>query len=187
MTQSEDDVGVPSGASGWGALSQSLYHDLRQRARELMVGERIDHTLQPTALVHEALGRLLSGRVTPRDRCHLFALAARAMRRVLIDEARRRRSGKHGGDVEHTWLQLAEIAAPRASVDVIELDDALCALHAIAPRSAEVAELLLFGGMGAEEIAVELQVHANTVRNDWRAARAWLLERLGDGDGDGLQ
>ena len=61
MTQSEDDVGVPSGASGWGALSQSLYHDLRQRARELMVGERIDHTLQPTALVHEALGRLLSG------------------------------------------------------------------------------------------------------------------------------
>lgn len=160
-------------------LAPILYQELRRLANHQLKGERPDHTLQPTALVHEVWLRLHDG-ATPdwQDRAHFFAVAARTMRRVLVDHARSRGAAKRGGDRFRVSLEedLARVA-PR-SADLLALDQALEELAVLEERKCRVIELRYFGGLTIEETAEVLGVSAPTVVNDTRFARAWLLDRI---------
>ena len=159
-----------------------LHDELRELARRKMAKEPDGHTLQPTALVHEACVRLLDSGVNPNDRAHFRALLARAMRRVLIDHARRRRAEQRGGDWDRTWIEPDHLAsASTEPTDVLDLEDALQGLTAVHAQAAEVVEMRCFGGMEIREIATALGVHANTVGNYWKAGLLWLKDRLGGG------
>jgi len=161
-----------------------VYHELRRLAARCMAGERADHTLEPTALVHEAYLRLAGGE-QPRwhDRLHFFAVAARTMRRILVDHARSRCAGKRGGGAVRLPLDEAPDRSPEAGAsaltDLLALDEALRALTALDPRKGRVVELRYFGGLTVAETAAVLGVSAPTVALDTRLARAWLLARLG--------
>ncbi len=158
-----------------------IYDELRALAAQHLRKERAGHTLQPTALVNEAFLRL-SGRdrVHVQARVQFLAVAAQAMRRVLVDHARRRHAGKRGGHDER--VPLTEVAggelAAAPQLDVVDLDEALVRLAALDPRQAQVVELKFFAGMEVEEIAAALDVSASTVRREWRMARAWLRREL---------
>jgi RNA polymerase sigma-70 factor (ECF subfamily) len=160
-------------------LFTRVHVELRRLAAGYMRNERREHTLQPTALVHEAYLRLVDQReVSPENRAHFFGIAAGVMRRILIDHARARNADKRGGD--HVKVELddaAGVAAP-PSASLIELDRALERLTAIDPRRARVVELRFFGGLTVEEIAEILAVGPRTVDRDWRVARAWLRREL---------
>jgi RNA polymerase sigma factor (TIGR02999 family) len=144
-----------------------------------MRGERPDHTLQTTALVHEAYLRLIdTRRVHWRDRAHFFAMASRVMRRVLVDAARARLSAKRGGGLIAESMDAVNPAAPAADVEIVALEEALTALATIDPRPSRVVELRFFGGFSVQETADALGVSVRTVINDWNAARAWLYRRL---------
>jgi RNA polymerase sigma factor (TIGR02999 family) len=156
-----------------------VYRDLRMVARQCLRGERSGHTVQTTALVHEAYLRLVqSSRVQWRDRAHFFAVAAQLMRRVLVDEARKRLVLKRGGG--QTRVALSEDAARTVepAVDLLALDDALDRLARHAPRKARVVELRYFGGLTIEESAVAMGVSTDVVKREWRTARLWLLRAL---------
>jgi RNA polymerase sigma factor (TIGR02999 family) len=154
--------------------------ELRKLARHFMAGEREAHTLQPTALVNEAYLRLIDVRqVRWQDRAHFFAMAARLMRRILIDAARARGYQKRGGGVGMVTFDEAVGAAPMRGADVIALDDALTRLAQEQPRKAQVIELRFFGGLTVDETAEALAVSRETVLRDWKLARAWLLRELG--------
>ena len=163
-------------------LLDRVYDELRGLARRYMGRERSDHTLQPTALVHEAYLRLVDqSRVDWQGRTHFFAMGARMMRRVLIDHARGRQRAKRGGD----WLQIswAEelFANPQgllSSEQLLDLDEAIRDLAAVDERQARVVELRYFAGMTVEEVAKLLNVSKRTVEGDWAKARQWLKERL---------
>jgi RNA polymerase sigma factor (TIGR02999 family) len=162
-------------------LVKAIYDELRRIARGLMRHERPGHTLQPSALVHEALLRLLGGDTLADvpNRRYLFAAAAQAMRRVLVDHARR-----HGGakrDPERARLPLDEALAyfEEQDLDVVALHEALGRLALAYPRQAEVVDLRFFGGLTVPEVATALGVSDTTVESDWRFARAWLRNRLG--------
>ena len=165
-----------------GALDQLLpliYDELRRVARARLRAERQGHTLQATALVHEAYLRLFcTAGATPRDRTHLFALAARVMRQILVDHARRKEARKRGGT--ETLIALDEsVAAPRiARVDLRALDEALTELSALDPRLGRIVELKFFAGLNIHETAEALQTSTSTVERDWTVARAWLHQRL---------
>ena len=165
------------------ALTPLVHAELRRLARACLRRERAGHTLQPTALVNECYVRLLDGgHVDLRDRGHFFALAARTMRRILIDVARARGSRKRGGGQAIVPLAPGDddrVPAPRASRDLLALDDALHALAAIDPRLSQVVELRFFGGFSHDEIGEVLGVSAKTVQRDWQDAKAWLLRELG--------
>jgi RNA polymerase sigma factor (TIGR02999 family) len=163
------------------ALLVRIYETLRVLARTQLSRERQDHTLQPTALVHDAWVRLTAGApVAWQNRSHFFAAAARAMRRLLVDHARARRAGRRRHDLaEPLGPDLAEPTGPEA-VDLIALDDALHALEQEDPRAHRVVELKYFSGLEMEEIAELLEVSAATVKRDWRFAQAWLRQRLAD-------
>ena len=153
--------------------------DLRRLARGCMRGERKDHTLQPTALVNEAFLRLAGARhLEWHDRAHFMGIAARLMRRVLVDHARARGYQKRGGGAERVSLDGALLEAPQPPLDVIELDRALEAFAVIDARRSRVVELRFFGGLTLEETAEVLQVSSETVKRDWRLARLWLLREL---------
>jgi len=160
-----------------------IYRDLRRLAARCMAGERSDHTLEPTALVHEAYLRL-AGTSQPswRDRRHFFAVASRMMRHILVDHARSRRTGKRGGGAVR--VPLASAAAPASGgdpgqlADLLALDEALRSLAGLDPRKARVVELRYFGGLTVDEAAEVLGVSAPTVALDSRMARAWLLARI---------
>jgi len=144
-----------------------------------MVRERAGHTLQPTALVHEAYLRLARETGTEwEDRAHFLAIAATAMRRVLVDHARARGAAKRGGG--RTWVTLHEELAAQAeqSVDVLALDQALTRLSSIDERQGKVVELRFFGGLEIRETALLLKVSEGTVKRDWRHAKAWLRREL---------
>jgi RNA polymerase sigma-70 factor (ECF subfamily) len=148
----------------------------------LMTRERVDHTLQPTALVHEAYLKLIDQSCAHwQDRAHFFAVAAQALRRILVDHARRHVAAKRGGP--HTKLQLNEglIAAYEQTVDLLALDDALSRLAEQDGQRARVVELRFFGGLTVDEAATVLDVSARTVERQWRYARAWLYRELSDG------
>ncbi len=160
-------------------LAPLVYDELHRLARRYMRHERADHTLQATALVHEAFVRMVDQqRVQWRGSLHFTALAAQMMRRILVDHARSHRTEKRGGEVRRVSLDEApELAADRAT-DVVELDSALEELTAFDPDLSKVVELRFFGGLGNEEIAEYLEISVPTVVRRWRLAKAWLYDRL---------
>lgn len=166
------------------ALSRLLdvvYAELRSIAAAQMRGERPDHTLQPTALVHEAYVRLVgSGSRSLGDRSHFVNAASRVMRRVLIDHARARNAAKRSGNLRVT-LDEGIAGGVEPVVDVLSLDNALNRLAAVEPRWAQVVELRFFGGLEIAEVAALLEISTATVKRDWQFARAWLARELGDG------
>jgi RNA polymerase sigma-70 factor (ECF subfamily) len=152
---------------------------LRRLARNYMRGERGSHTLQATAVVHEAFLRLIQANVALQDRGHFFALASRLMRRVLVDHAKSRsRIKRNAGGKELIAGDLGETSPP-ADFDVVALDDALEALQQMEPRLAKVIELHYFGGLTYDQIAAAVGFSAATVHRDIRLARAWLLSEIG--------
>ena len=157
-----------------------VYGQLRRQARLQLRHERAGHTLQPTALVHEAFLRLVGqSRAQWQNREQFFAVAARAMRRVLVDHARARAAAKRGDG--RTLIALDEAPDPAAppAVDVLALDQALDRLAAIDLRQARAVELRYFAGLSAPETAAALEVSLATVNRDWAMARAWLFRELG--------
>jgi RNA polymerase sigma factor (TIGR02999 family) len=161
-----------------------IYDELRRVASRLMRHERPDHTLAPTAVVHEAVIRLLGEGVFDRaaDRSFLFAAAARAMREVLIDHARRRAAGRRGGGRRRVALDAVVDYLEGQGLDVVAVHEALDRLAELDGRQAQVMTLRYFGGMTVPEVAAALGVSATTVEQDWRLARAWLSGQLGGGD-----
>jgi len=156
-----------------------VYDELRGIADRLMRGERADHTLQATALVHEAYARLVDARVDWHDRSHFFAIAARQMRRILVDHAKARGRVKRGsGERPLTLDEAIEISA-EASERLIDLDEALDRLAAFDERKAKAVECHYFGGLSYEEAAEVLGVSPATVDRDLRFAKAWLYRELG--------
>jgi len=161
-------------------LMPLVHAELRRIAAGYLRRERRDHTLEPTALVHEAYIRLVDQRRTSwRSRAHFFAVAAGLMRRILVDHARRRSYLKRGGGVRPVTLP-PEIAGatPGGRPDILALDEALADLEAMDGRQRQVVELRFFGGLTQEEIAEALGVSLSTVERQWRLARAWLYRRL---------
>lgn len=157
-----------------------VYEELRGLARRHMAGEADGHTLEPTALVHEAWVRLVDADIAWQDRAHFFAAASRMMRRLLVDHARARSRQKRGGDRARVTLQAADVVTPPLDLDILALDEALEALAAEDPRKGRAVELRYFGGMNLEEIAEVTGVSIATVHRDLRMATAWLLARLSD-------
>jgi RNA polymerase sigma factor (TIGR02999 family) len=169
-------AGDPSAAA---QLLPLVYSELRQLAAARLAAERPGHTLQPTALVHEAYLRLVgfdSGQPW-NGRGHFFAAAAEAMRRILVEQARRKGRLKRGGDCTRVDLP-ADAAADEPAIDVLALDDALTAFAAAHPEKAEVVKLRFFAGMTTAEAAAALGVSTATAERHWRYARAWLARRL---------
>ena len=156
-----------------------VYKELRRLAHARLRNERPGHTLQSAALVNEAYLRLI-GLDAPQweSRTHFFAIAARLMREVLVDYARRHRAGKRGGGACKVSLEDATGVSRRQDVDVVALDDALDALAKIDPRQSQVVELRFFAGLSLQEISAALQVAPATVQRDWTAARAWLHREM---------
>ena len=172
---SEVQQGVPGAADRLAAI---VFEDLHRIALAAMRRESPGHTLQPTELVDEAFVRLLGQeQVSWQNRAQFFAVAARTIRRILVDHARRRRRVKRDHGVRIT-LDEALSAAPERSVDLIALDDALQELDAAAPRQARVVELRFFGGLEIDETAHALGISPATVKRDWTFARAFLLRSL---------
>jgi RNA polymerase sigma factor (TIGR02999 family) len=160
-------------------LMPLVYEGLRRLARQCMRGERAGHTLQTTALVNEAYLRLVnSSRVQWQDRAHFFAIASQLMRRVLVDEARKRRNLKRGGEYTRIDIDTAEISSEPRDFDLLALDQALDALAKFAPRKGKVVELRFFGGLNIEETALVLGVSTDIVKREWRTAKLWLLQEL---------
>jgi RNA polymerase sigma factor (TIGR02999 family) len=159
-----------------------VYDDLRRLARKRLAQERVEHTLQPTALVHEAYLQLVGARTDWQGRRHFFATAAEAMRRILVDSARRKLALKRGGD----WQQqpLDDIAAPSAEegLDVLAVHEALGALEEVDARRAALVKLRCFAGFSIEEAADLLEISRATAVKDWAFARAWLKRWLKDRD-----
>lgn len=160
-------------------LTSVLYGELRRLARAYMQRERREHTLQPTALANEVYLKLLDAQdVDWQGRAHFLSIAARTMRTILVDHARRKNAKKRGGDRERVPLHEAAQALGTQDVDVLDLDDALEALGAMDARKVQVVEMRFFSGMTAKEIAEVLDRSTDTVQDDWYAARAWLKVRL---------
>jgi len=160
-------------------LLPAVYDELRQVARRELRRERLDHTLSPTALVHEAYLKLVRlEAITWQGRAHFFAASATEMRRVLISYARMKKAGKRGGGAEHIAIENALVAAREKPADLIALDDALARLEALNARQARVVECRFFAGMEVEETAEALGISPATVKRDWALARAWLNREL---------
>jgi RNA polymerase sigma factor (TIGR02999 family) len=163
-------------------LTPLVYAELRRRARRLMGRERAGHSLQPTALIHEAYLRLVgSAPVDWRDRRHFYALSARLMRQILVDHARSRGRQKRGGAALPVAFEETGMA-PSEMPDLVRLDDALQALAETDSRKSRVIELRFFGGFTVDEVANVLEVSPQTVLRDWRLAKAWLQRELRRGD-----
>jgi RNA polymerase sigma factor (TIGR02999 family) len=160
-------------------LMPLVYEELRRLAREYIRRERADHTLQATALVHEAYLRMVDEKnVTWKDRAHFYGIAARLMRRILVDHARAHNAAKRGGlERKFTLDEARDLPAP-GPTDLVALDGALENFAKTYPRKSEVVELKFFGGLEANEIAEVLQVSEKTVLRDWSFAKLWLCREL---------
>lgn len=164
------------------ALAPSIYGELRRIAAGYLRRERPDHTLQPTALVHEAFLRLVEQRdVDWQNRQHFFGVSAQLMRRILVDYARQRAADKRGGGRNHVALDDALAAAESNRLDVILIDDALRSLASIDPDHVRLIELRFFGGLTIEEAADVLGCSSGTAKREWRVAKAWLRRELAKG------
>jgi RNA polymerase sigma-70 factor (ECF subfamily) len=163
-----------------------VYDELRSLAERHLHEQRPDHTLQPTALVHEAYLRLAQGtKAEGIDQLDLLRLAARAMRSVLVDHARRRKAMKRKGTGHRVSLDAVAAVYGRSAIDLVALDDALTKLAELEPQWATLIELRFFGGCTEEETAELLKVSSRTVRRQWRGARAWLRNQIDGGKQDG--
>lgn len=161
------------------ALLPLVYEELRRIANRSLRRERGSHTLQPTALVHEAFLRLLGQReVHWQNRAHFFAIASQIIRRILVDYARRRGAAKRGAGIETTALEHEVAASATQPVDTLALDEALTRLAQRDHQQARIVEMRFFGGLTNDEIAEVLGVSSRTVMRDWNMARAWLYDEL---------
>ena len=161
-------------------LASIVYSELRRLARRYMARERPDHTLQPTALVHEAYMRLANcGNLHWKNRIHFFAISAQVMRRVLVDFARSRERRKRGGSSLRLSLEEWDSVGVQHDTALLALDDALNALALQDARKCQVVEMKFFGGLSTDEIAHSLQVSPDTVLRDWKLAKLWLLREMG--------
>jgi RNA polymerase sigma factor (TIGR02999 family) len=165
------------------ALDQLLplvYGELRRIAARQLKGERVNHTLQPTALVHEVYLRLVDQRqVDWQDRAHFLGVAAQTMRRVLVDHARRHGAGKRGDGVQCVSLDDAKEIAASQEMPLLALDHALGRLEMVDPDLARIVELRAFGGLTIDEAAHVLEVSPSTAKREWRTAKAWLNREIG--------
>ena len=162
-------------------LMPLVYGELRPLAAYHMRSERAGHTLQPTALVHEAFLRLAGEPLDCESRNQFFAIASRAMREVLVDYARKRHAIKRGGLQPNIQLEEPLLFHPNQSADLVALDEALKRLEIIDPQQSRIVELRFFAGLSVEETAAALGVSPRTVKRDWRVARAWLHREIGRG------
>ncbi len=168
-------------SSAASALLPLVYGELRRAAGHLMGAERPDHTLEPTALVHEAYLKLIDQtRVEWQGRAHFFAVAAQAIRRILVDHARQKNSLKRGGGRTKLSLDERLIASFERSIDTLALDEALRKLADTHPRHARIIEARFFGGMTIQDTATVLDISTATVEREWRYARAVLFRMLSD-------
>lgn len=163
-----------------------LYQELKMIANQHMRNERADHTLQATALVHEAFLKLVDqNRVQWQGKAHFCAVASNIMRRILVDHARSKNAAKRGKGAQRITLDEGLVAGdPQSDVDLVELDELLTELAELNPRHAKIIEMRYFAGMTVEETAAALDVSVSTVKGDWRMAKAWLTARL-DGGSEG--
>jgi RNA polymerase sigma-70 factor (ECF subfamily) len=165
-------------------LIELVYKDLRKLAQHYMQQETVGHTMQPTALVHEAFLKLINQpRIDEQSRSHFFAIGAQAMRRVLVSHARRKSRLKRGGDRLKLSLDEALTVSNSRDEDVLALDEALEKLGQIDPRQAQIVELRFFGGMSVEETAAAMGMSKRAVEREWTACRAWLRRELAEQDG----
>src|SRR2546428_40297 len=156
-----------------------VYEELRRQASRYLQRERQGHTLQTTALVHEAYVRLIDqAGVRWQNRAHFFGIAAEMMRRIVVDHARKRRAVKRGGDALKLTLNEAVNSAGERNLDLIAVDEALTKLAALDQQQARVVELRFFGGLNVEETAEVLSVSTRTVKRDWSVAKAWIRREL---------
>jgi RNA polymerase sigma factor (TIGR02999 family) len=161
------------------SLLPLVYMELRRRARGYLRRERPDHTLQPTALVHEAYLKLAGqDRAGWKNRAQFFGVAAQMMRRILVDHARERQSAKRPGSALRVALDDQVGAADQRDCDLLQLDEALSELAALDPRQGQIVEFRYFAGMSESEVADALSVSRSTVTREWQMARAWLYRRL---------
>jgi len=162
-----------------------VYAELHRLAHRYMVRERKTHTLQPTALVHEAYERLVELKdLSWQNRAQFYGVSAQLMRRILVDYARSRRYSKRGGEWRQVPLNEAVALFPDRQTDIVALDDALQALSAIDPRKCRVVEMRFFAGLSVKEVAEVLNVSQQTVLRDWQLAKVWLLRELSRGTSD---
>ncbi|MHC5115220.1 MAG: ECF-type sigma factor [Planctomycetota bacterium] len=176
FTAAEDGTAIPADE-----VMPQIYDELRRIAGAYLREQRKGHTLQPTALVHEAFLRLIDVSQIPwSDASHFRAIAARVMRQVLVDHARRTGAAKRGGDRLRVTLDTADAVATDDALDVLDLDTAMKELAELHERKAQVVELLFFGGLTHAEAARIVGVSQKTIEADWYMARAWLGSRLGD-------
>jgi RNA polymerase sigma-70 factor (ECF subfamily) len=163
------------------SLREAVYAELRAIAGAYFREQRAEHTLQPTALVNEAFVRMIGSNTSALEsRAHFLALAAKAMRHILIDHARRKRADKRGGGLDRVTLSGVLSSSGEQPYDAIDLDEALEKLAGIDERQARVVELRFFAGLKVAEVASMLGVSDRTVELDWRMARAWLRRELGE-------
>jgi RNA polymerase sigma factor (TIGR02999 family) len=159
-------------------LTPIIYEELRHLARRYMRQERPGHTLQSTAIVHEAFIRLIDQNVEWNSRAHFFSIAAKMMRRILIDHARAHAASKRGGCAAQVPVDERTLTAPEREVDLVALDEALEHLAKIDPQRSRIVELRYFGGLSNEESAEVLGISPATVQRQWTGARAWLYREL---------
>ena len=182
VTQFLRDWNRPDAESA-GRVVAALYSELRILSSRLLNAERPGHILQPTALVNELFLRLSAAQPPEwRNRAHFFAVAATALRRILIDHARAQRAARRGGGERTAPLDLADPSVTCSYDDLLSIDEALTALEQAEPRAARVSELRFFAGLQENEIAEQLGVSEITVKRDWRFARAWLAAYLAHGN-----
>ena len=163
-------------------LAPLVYDELRNLAHRYMRRERPGHTLQTTALVNEAYLRLIDQKsVRWQNRAHFFAIAARMMRRILVDYARARRYDKRGGDARQVSFDEAAVFTRERAPDLVAIDDALTSLAAHDARKCEIVTLRFFAGLSIEEVAEVLAISRTTVQREWRSAKAWLYHALSGG------
>jgi len=187
MTPRQESVEITRLLREWAAgnpaaldeLTPKIYAELHRRAHNYMKNERHGHTLQTTALVHEAWLRLTDASIADwKNRAHFFAIAAQTMRRILVDAARTRHRVKRGGTAERVdFDQIPDLSSGRDR-ELLAIDDALKALSKIDQRKVQVIELRFFGGLSVEETAEVLKISEQTVLRDWRMARTWLLREI---------
>jgi len=159
-------------------LAPLIYDELHRIAKRLFRSERSDHTLQPTALVHEAFCHLIDAQVSWQNRAHFYALAARMMRRLLVNYANERRAAKRGGDVLRVTLTDLNEPAVEAEAVLLDLDAALTSLAEIDARKAEIVQLQYFGGLSFQELEEVTGLSSSTLDRELRFSRAWLRDRL---------